>query len=255
MSSANGDCEKCGRPPFREIMDDSRLLEPWCRECAQEYRTEYAPVRRAWVHENAEQVLEDMGVPSKYVACSFKGFEIETAPQQKARHGVMEWLTGSFEPPWLFLCGPCGTGKTHLAVSALLGMRARGRSGRFVSVLELLSKLRNSFRDGGAGPEGAIEKCCRARVLLLDDLGAERPTEFSRETLSLIVDTIYRDESSLIVTSNFEFQGLAERIDARTADRLIEMCKAVRLSGPSYRQKLAVKRANLASSQKPEAVQ
>ena len=121
-------------------------------------------------------------------------------------------------------------------------MRWWRHTGRFVSVTELLFKLRNSFREGD-GPEELINEYCKADVLLLDDLGAERPTEFSRETLGLVIDRAYRQESWLIVTSNFDLSGIADRIDNRTADRLIDMCRAVRLSGDSFRHKRAVERA------------
>lgn len=81
------------------------------------------------------------------------------------------------------------------------------------------------------GHEEIMERLSMYGVLLLDDLGAEKPSEFSRETLGLIVDRAYREESPVIVTSNFDFKGLAERIDDRTADRLAELCQAVKLSG------------------------
>ena len=66
------------------------------------------------------------------------------------------------------------------------------------------------------GHEEIMERLSMCGVLLLDDLGAEKPSEFSRETLGLIVDRAYREESPVIVTSNFDFKGLAERIDDRT---------------------------------------
>jgi len=100
-----------------------------------------------------------------------------------------------------------------------------------------------------------MERYSRADVLLLDDLGAEKPTEFSRATLGLLIDRAYRDDAYIIVTSNFDFQGLAERIDERTADRLVEMCQAIKLTGESYRKKRAVERASLRDLPASERVQ
>lgn len=239
------ECGKCGRQVFREIGFKTNVLDPWCDSCAHEHPKEYAPIFAKRVMENASAVLESMDVPLAYRSCSFESFEAKAREQLRALQVAKEWVYS--ETPGLFLWGPVGTGKTHLAVSALLAMRARSARrwiGQFVSVLELLLKCRNSFR-GGDSTEEILERLGMFGVLLLDDLGAEKPTEFSRETLGLIVDRAYREKSCIIVTSNFDFQGLAARIDDRTTDRLVELCQAVKLSGPNYRQKRAIERANL----------
>jgi DNA replication protein DnaC len=247
-----GDCEKCRGVLLSAFGRSREPLEPWCRQCAQEHRSEYAPIFTKWVMEKASEVLKGMGVPLAYRSCSFESFEAKTKEQRHALRVAKEWVAST--TPGLFLCGPVGTGKTHLAVSALLAMRAERFTGQFVSALELLLKCRNSFRSGD-GPEELLERYSMTSVLLLDDLGAEKPTEFSREVLSLIVDRAYREESSLIVTSNFDFEGLAERIDERTADRLVELCQAVKVSGASYRQKRAIERARLRNLPTSEVLQ
>ena len=247
-----GDCGRCARQLVPAFGGRTYLLEPWCQQCAQTHRSEYAPIIAKWVMENASEVLKGMGVPSAYQSCSFKTFEAKTKEQCQALRLSKEWVTSTTHG--LFLCGRCGTGKTHLAIGALLAMRARCFTGQFVSALEVLLKCRNSFRSGD-GPEELLDGYSRTSVLLLDDLGAEKPTEFSREILSLIVDRAYREESNLIVTSNFDFEGLAKRIDDRTADRLVEICQAVKLSGASYRQKRAIERASLRNLPTSEVLQ
>lgn len=250
--SRHDECGKCGDQLLMGLNTRTNVLEPWCYQCVKKYRSEYAPIFAKWVAENASAVLEGMGVPLAYRSCSFESFEAKTKEQRQALRVAKEWVYSG--TPGLLLCGPVGTGKTHLAVSALLAMGARRWTGQFVSVLELLLKCRNSFR-GGDGHEEIMERLSMVDVLVLDDLGAEKPSEFSRETLGLIVDRAYREESNLIVTSNFDFQGLAERIDERTADRLAELCQAVKLSGSSYRQKRAVERASLRNFPTSEVVQ
>lgn len=239
----SGECGNCGASLIQHP-SDQRLQEPWCDRCVREHEKEYRPIFKSWVKSHAGEYLASMGVPPVYRSCSLESFEANTQKQERALQAAKEWTTSDL--PGLFLCGSCGTGKTHLAIGALLWMRARHFSGRFVSAAELLFKLRNSFR-GGDGPEELIVEYCKADVLLLDDLGAERPTEFSRETLALVIDRAYRQESYVIVTSNFDLSGIAERIDNRTADRLLDMCRAVKLSGESFRQKRAVERAQLRS--------
>jgi DNA replication protein DnaC len=115
-------------------------------------------------------------------------------------------------------------------------------------------ECRDSFRNS-QGLDSVLEKYCRPKVLLLDDLGAENPTAFAREAIGLLIDRVYRDERFLIVTSNYDFEALTERLDARTVDRLIELCLAVKLAGSSYRQKRAAQRAGLRNLPVSEQVQ
>lgn len=239
--SNSGDCGKCGAPLWG-YPDATGPQEVWCQRCRQEHRDEYRPIYTSWIESHKEELLASMDVPQVYQSCSLNGFEAKTQDQKRALQAAREWLTS--ELPGLFLCGPCGTGKTHLATGALLAMRKRRYAGRFVSAGDLLFKFRNSFREGD-GPEELMNKYCKPPVLLLDDLGAERPTDFSRETLGLLIDRVYRRESCLIVTSNFDLSEIAERIDNRTADRLVGMCLAVKLAGTSFRKKRALERVQL----------
>jgi DNA replication protein DnaC len=248
----DSDCGKCGLPLSRGI-GERGLLEPWCNGCRREHRTEYAPIREAWVRENAAAVLRDMGVPPKYRVCTLANFETITKDQYHALRAVERWIKG--RELGLFLCGLQGTGKTHLAVAALLEMCAYGYRGRFVSVQELLLECRDSFRKDGSGLGDLLEELCGRGLLLLDDLGTENSTAFSRETMGQIVDRAYRNERPLIVTSNYPLEELTQRLDDRTVDRLIEICFAVKLAGSSYRVQRAVKRASARNVPVPEVLQ
>jgi DNA replication protein DnaC len=79
--------------------------------------------------------------------------------------------------------------------------------------------------------------------LLLDDLGAEKSTDFVREMIGALIDRIYRDDKLLIVTSNLDLNALAQKLDDRVADRLVEMCLAIKFTGGSYRHQIAATRA------------
>jgi DNA replication protein DnaC len=246
------DCGKCGRQLVRRFGEEQLLLQPWCWECSKKHRVEYGPVFAEWVNQKAGAVLRDMGVPVAYRACTFDSFEKTTKDQQRALRLAEGWAKDGDTS--LFLCGPCGVGKTHLATAALLAMRAQGCSGRYVSSQELLAECKDSFRHN-KGLEAVLEKYCTPNVLFLDDLGAENPTPFTRETIGLLIDRAYRDARDLIITSNYDFKELTERLDVRTVDRLIELCLAVKLTGSSYRQKLAAQRTNLRNLPTSEVLQ
>jgi len=230
----------------------SRLKEPWCDRCQEKYPSEIRSFRKQWVSRNAKTLLEEMGVPSKYQSYRFENFEANGEDQRRTLDAVRQWTKE--KENGLFLCGEYGTGKTHLATAALLEMRAFGVTCLFTSVQELLSRCRDSFRSGG-GPAEVLAFVCDTDALLLDDLGTEKPTDFTRETVALVIDRAYREQQTIIITSNFDLEALVERLDARSVDRLIEMCLAVKFTGPSYRQKLARQRANLRSLSASEAVQ
>ena len=107
----------------------------------------------------------------------------------------------------------------------------------------MLLECRDSFRKGQDGPGEILSRHTTADALLVDDLGAENSTEFSREIIETIVDRIYRNCGVLIATSNLDLDALSAKVGARVADRLAEMCTLVKFSGESYRRTIALKRA------------
>src|SRR5690349_5452149 len=117
------DCGKCGEFLDESIGRGAELVEPWCWQCRRKHSDEYAAILTKWVMENAGPVLAAIGVPPAYQSCSFESLEAKTEEQRQALRVTKAWVNS--ETPGLFLCGPVGTGKSHLAVSALLAMRAR----------------------------------------------------------------------------------------------------------------------------------
>ena len=157
----------------------------------------------------------------------------------------------------LFLCGlPGGTGKTHLAVSVLLELKRRRFSGGFASAQELIMECRDCFHgDNDNNVSSILGRYSDADTLLLDDLGAEKSTDFVRETIGVLIDRIYRDDKLLIVTSNLDLNALAQKLDDRIADRLVEMCLAIKFTGGSYRHHIAATRAATRNQRVTQVVQ
>ncbi len=151
---------------------------PWCRACQKTSADEYRAVYREWFRRNSERLLREMDVPLLYRVSSFQDFATETGNQHRALNAVKAWLRDDSQG--IFLCGPPGTGKTHLAVCALSALRARRIRGHFVSTRELLLECRDSFRKGQDGPGEILSRHTTADALLVDDLGAENSTQSSR---------------------------------------------------------------------------
>jgi DNA replication protein DnaC len=248
------DCQKCDRSLGIDIFGEGRKLrEPWCGDCRKKYPAEYKPLYDDWLRRNAETLLGQMGVPSRFQTCTLEGFVAKETDQRRVLRAVRSWVDDD-ETAGLFLCGPCGIGKTHLAVSVLLELKRRHLSGRFASAQELIMECRDCFH-GDNNVSSILSRYSDADTLLLDDLGAEKSTDFVRETIGVLIDRIYRDDKLLIVTSNLDLNALAQKLDDRIADRLVEMCLAIKFTGGSYRHQIAATRAATRNQRVTQVVQ
>ena len=160
----------------------------------------------------------------------------------------------------LILVGTAGLGKTHLAVGVLQRLvRERGARGLFCDYRELLKNIQNSYNAQVNTTELELLKpVFAAEVLVLDDLGAQKPNEWVWDTVALILNTRYNDRLTTIITTNYpdlpagggsmndaeraaREQTLGDRIGDRMRSRLAEMCIRIEMKGEDFRQ--SVKRA------------
>jgi len=163
----------------------------------------------------------------------------------------------------LLFTGSIGVGKTHLAVGVLRRLvQERGVRGLFCDYRELLKSIQNSYNPQVQTTELELLKpVFAAEVLVLDDLGAQKPNEWVWDTVALILNTRYNDRQTTIITTNYldlaagagfkpDKDGakpakgedtLGDRIGDRMRSRLAEMCVRVEMTGEDFRQ--TVKRA------------
>ena len=126
----------------------------------------------------------------------------------------------------LWLSGSTGTGKTTLAMAVSAAAAKAGRSVAIYSLPQLLARIRRTY-DAGIGEDSYLaffERLTSVDLLHIDDLGAEKRTDWVLEQLYAIVDERYGSERSMLVTTNLEETELEEQIGARTVSRLVEMC-------------------------------
>jgi DNA replication protein len=143
--------------------------------------------------------------------------------------GIQRWIT-TREALTLVLAGPVGTGKTWAAYAIGNHMAARGVWVEGWNVHDLLEAMRPG------GDASAYERACTARLVVLDDLGATRPTDWARSQLLGIVNARVSDRLRTIVTTNASDVILREAWEPRMVDRLAENGMAVTFSGPSRRR-------------------
>lgn len=150
--------------------------------------------------------------------------------------------------PGLLFIGPPGTGKTHLAVAALRGLIARGFEGIFFDFQALLNHIRSGYdKASGTMDREAYRSALDTEILVLDDLGAHRVTDWLEDTVTSIVTHRCNHRKPTIITTNLrdpeagDQRGsglqedlhskyfLEERIGMRARSRLFEMCKLIKM--------------------------
>lgn len=218
------------------------------------------------INSRAAKLIAAARIPSRYEHCTLADFETAfpganpalAAAKLAAGRFVEEY---PFENTGLLLVGPIGTGKTHLAVGIIQELiRSKGIPCLFYDYRELLKEILNSYNPKVKTTELEILRpVFDAEVLVLDELGAVKPTQWVWDTVSYIVNYRYNEKKTTIITTNFpdlpaggeEAMGsfsqkglaraavraetLGDRITERMRSRLHEMCRVVRLDGLDFR--------------------
>lgn len=133
----------------------------------------------------------------------------------------------------LYIHGPVGTGKTYAAYAILKRLGDLGFRARFYTMPELLDMIREDFDNKYSYNLDRILE--NRSVLIFDDLGAEKTTDWVTETLHKIIDKRYREVLPVIITSNLDLGELATRVGDRIPSRLAEMCDIIKLDGADRR--------------------
>jgi DNA replication protein DnaC len=140
----------------------------------------------------------------------------------------------------LWLYGSVGTGKTTLAMLVSKAALDAGRSVAIYSLPRLLAEIRATFEvDGDGSYVSFLDRLAAVDLLHVDDVGAEKTSEWVLEQLYAIVNARYEEERSIVITTNLERDDLAAQINERTVSRLEEMCTVVPLFGEDARKYVA----------------
>lgn len=171
----------------------------------------------------------NLEIPARFRDKTLDGFEPRNARCQALRGAALRYAAHFPESikgkNGIFMVGGTGVGKSHLA-SGIAGLVARdGHSVEWFSVPSLLRRIRSTFDRNAEETETEIlREVCAPDLLVLDELGAEKPTEFVLERLYLIFNQRYEDCRAMIVTSNYSLPDLESRVGPRIVSRIHEMC-------------------------------
>ena len=245
-------CPHCGRELEAEFFEFPPALQrkygktgewyyhPCAPECeAKNERREWEIMRR---DARVEALREKSGLSKRVRAYTLGNFRVMVSnAAARARMKVDEYLEAWEENreagKGLYFCGDVGTGKTHLAVAVMNELIRRKRvPSLFVTVPELLDNLRGAYNDPGRDIDEWMDAVKNADFLVLDDLGAEKPTDWVRERIFVLVNHRYREALPTAFTSNIGPKDIASQLGERTASRIIAMCDWISLEGEDYRE-------------------
>lgn len=196
-------------------------------------------VHTASAPQDLPRALQSAGIPKRYLDSTLANFKAQNG-SNTALGAAEEWVKAPLGERGLLFVGPPGTGKTHLAVGAIREKIAAGtRNIRFINVPIFLDKIRQSMKYNDSEVIDLFDFCMtRASVVVLDDLGKEKATDWAAERLYVLVESRYSACLATIATTN---RGLDE-LDAlgygALVSRLQQTCRAVKVGGEDQRIRL-----------------
>ena len=199
-----------------------------------------------------DRLMAEADIPPLYAHASFENF----VERQRELNGIKLQVRRYAEDfpfakkPGLLFMGPPGTGKTHLAVAALRTILGKGFEGLFFGYQNLLDRIRSGYDEASRSSDKEVYRIAMDKeVLLLDDLGAHRVTDWVEDTVASIITHRCNNQKTLIATTNlidadagYMTPGkkspsgevdlsttLEDRIGPRARSRLFEMCRVIKM--------------------------
>ncbi|HXA57276.1 MAG TPA: ATP-binding protein [Candidatus Acidoferrum sp.] len=281
---ARADCPQCGGSGWKTIERTEEALAASASGNGAPSSAQKAVVAvpcDCTFGDRTERAMAKARVPERYRHCDFENYETDNEIEGPSRSDLDSWnrslaqaklvverFAQEFSPvremqneQGLLLMGPCGVGKTHLVVAALKEIVVRGHSGLLYDYRELLKEIQDSYNAESQSTEmGVLEPVLKTEVLVLDDVGSNKPSPWALETVGHILNSRYNEKRVTLLTTNYldadsvanspsapRIAGmrapaiedsLTDRVGKRIRSRLYEMCRTVEIYAPDYRKEI-----------------
>jgi len=219
---------------------------------------------RCFLQKKNQILFEQAHIPKRYQKCDFSNFEVHHPSHNHALKISKQFVKNyPVQDVGLLFQGPCGVGKTHLAIAILNELTwKKSVPCYFFDFRELIRNIQNSYSTDSPMTESELlAPVFNKNVMVLDELGARRTTPWVEETIFYIINHRYNNKKVTIFTSNYIDSGeadedqrelyfkksgfdkkgedtLVDRIGTRLRSRVYEMCKIVNIEGDDYRKKV-----------------
>lgn len=263
------ECEYCKNKLYRKtidwnLYDTKRVMKLDYERCnckdAQKYWNEYDMKKLQMLEEEkkiqmmqefankVDKIIKNSKMRKRNLNYKFENFEVNSN-NKKVYHSLKEYsekLSNSVERKGLILVGNNGVGKTHLACSIANELIKNGIPIIYGTLINLLVELKNSYDiDNNISEMEIIKLYEKVDLLIIDDLGKEKPSEWGLEKLFTIINSRYENNLPVIITTNYDQNSLINRLsingEIETAksiiSRLYEMCYLVKIEDRDHRIK------------------
>lgn len=236
--SINGQSERC----------DCEASKKYWKQVEEEKKQEQIKAEIQRKNDVISKLYANSKMNIRLKTYSFDNYKI-TSDNKKALNKTKEYTDNyikNIEKGSLFITGGVGTGKTHLAASIANELIKNEIPVVFGTLINLLNDIKDSYSSDGEKEGYIIERYSKVNMLIIDDLGKERPSEWTLEKLFTIINNRYENNLPVIITTNYNRDKLRERLannkNYEIADsiisRLYEMCKGIAIYGNDKRKEL-----------------
>lgn len=239
--------EDCDCPQFKEHQRKEKEIK------LEEKRKQKEALRKQKEQEEETQristinkLFDDSGMSKRALASKFENYQ-PNFYNQKAIEIALKYVENFESLPkknGLFLAGPCGVGKSHLAYAIANALIEQGKSVICMTMIELLMKIKSSYNGFIQMEPQILSLYKNCSLLIIDDLGKEKTSEWALEKMYAIIDSRYTNLMPIIITTNYTVPELIQKLkvgdDIMTAtaivDRLLETCQYIPFEGMSQRK-------------------
>lgn len=233
-------CEPCDCEEYIRDHEEQQ------RKIKLEYEQQLEDERMYKLKKRVESVFKQSKLGDRFLTRTFDTFKVNDLnkkPHAAALKYAQNFQEYKKQGIGIMFNGGFGTGKTHLAAAITLHLLNQGIPVIFGTLINLLGKVKQTYSDYSESEENIIDTYCAVDLLVIDDLGKEKPTEWVLEKLYNIINTRYENNKPIIITTNFNYDELVRRLTVNgndstakaLASRLNEICRGVLADGQDYR--------------------